>query len=1162
MNPPVSAFLGRQPRRMRRIARYLSVCLLVTGMFAGLLLSASPAEAVAGFGDVDDGLYYSEPVQWMVDNNIVTDTTGPCFSPHTPATRGETALYMWRMQNQPQAPPHPFNDVTDDDQHPAVSWMYDTEITTGTSPTTFGPDQQPTRAQLAALLHRLAGEPAASGHPFVDVVAGWQQQPVAWMVANKITTGTSPTTFAPNEPVSRGQLATFLYRYRDSPDVTIDPHSPPCEAFTAIDTASQHSCGIRTNGTIACWGNNEGGQAEPPNGSFKAVSAGGDHSCAIRTDNTLTCWGANWYRAMDTLNARYTAVTSGASHSCGLRNDATISCWGHNGQGQTNAPDGRFTAVNAGYDHSCGVRTDTTITCWGDNQRNQLDTPDGQFSAISAGNYHSCALRTDATITCWGQNSHGQTNAPAGQFSAISAGTWRSCGLRIDATITCWGNLWGGHPVAPDGQFRAVSAGFEHSCALRTDSTVTCWGRNWSAQTAVPDGRFNAISVGDDHACALETDNTVTCWGDDTNRKTHGPFSELSAISVGINHSCALQTDNTVTCWGYNDQGQTNTPTGQFSTIAAGIFHTCGTRIDNTVTCWGYNDQGQTNTPTGQFSTISAGGDHSCGVRIDNTITCWGYNGHGQTNTPDGQFSTITSGSHHSCASRTDNTITCWGNNASGQTNAPSGQFTAISAGRDHSCGIRANGSVICWGRYPDAQAGSFISVSAGTWQSCGIQADATISCWGVPIIPAPGDVQSLIEPGQADPTMCRPFGLPGITAGFPLPAETVRSMGTARVAVLFVDFPNAVAAYSTQIEAEFGMPYAETYLEASSYQKLDIEFVPLHGWLRAENDHEHYHARSSVGDFGIGPSITAEAVRLADPDFDFNRIDTVMVVLPSSHFSGGTASGPIETSEGFVSNSTQINIFPLEEPREPYRWGDVAAHELIHNLGLLDMYAYADLGTVDDPVDAPAGKTWVTSTFGRMGLRADFPADPEDPRLVQTWLHPDGAQTVSYATRSEAEEMLAWSRWQLGWLDAAQISCVTETGASVTLGPVADPGDNVAMAAIPLSGTEVIVIENRRKIGYDTPREKHYADGVIETSPALLTEGVLIYTVDAALPSGQLPLMIATDTGNLGDTGNLQVDRYPLLTDGESVTIGGYTITVQSGTDTTHTITITRNTD
>ena len=127
------------------------------GLLAGLLLPASPAAAVAGFGDIDDDQYYTDPVQWMVNNDINTDTTGPCFAPHTPATRGETALYMWRMQGQPEAPAHPFTDVTDDDQQPAVAWMYETEITTGTTPTTFGSDQHLTRAQLAALLHRLAG---------------------------------------------------------------------------------------------------------------------------------------------------------------------------------------------------------------------------------------------------------------------------------------------------------------------------------------------------------------------------------------------------------------------------------------------------------------------------------------------------------------------------------------------------------------------------------------------------------------------------------------------------------------------------------------------------------------------------------------------------------------------------------------------------------------------------------------------------------------------------------------------------------------------------------------------------------------------------------------------------------------------------------------------
>ena len=225
----------------------------------------------------------------------------------------------------------------------------------------------------------------------------------------------------------------------------------------------------------------------------------------------------------------------------------------------------------------------------------------------------------------------------------------------------------------------------------------------------------------------------------------------------------------------------------------------------------------------------------------------------------------------------------------------------------------------------------------------------------------------------------------------------------------------------------------------------------------------------------------------------------------------------------------------------------------MIHNLGLSDLYAYERV--VDDAADAPADKTWVTARFGPMGLEADFPADPEDPRLGQNWLHPDGRQFTSYDTVVRAEEMLAWSRWQLGWLDSEQISCVSETESVINLDPIAEPGDGIAMAAIPLSSTEVTVIENRRKVGFDLPREQHHPNGAITTYPALLTEGVLVYTVDTSRFTGQLPLVIA------GDNGNLQVDRYPILTDGESVTIRGYTITVQSSTDATYTVSITKTT-
>ena len=61
---------------------------------------------------------------------------------------------------------HSFTDVTDASQNDAISWMADTGITTGTSPTTFAPDENLKRAQAAAFLHRLADEPAAPAAQF------------------------------------------------------------------------------------------------------------------------------------------------------------------------------------------------------------------------------------------------------------------------------------------------------------------------------------------------------------------------------------------------------------------------------------------------------------------------------------------------------------------------------------------------------------------------------------------------------------------------------------------------------------------------------------------------------------------------------------------------------------------------------------------------------------------------------------------------------------------------------------------------------------------------------------------------------------------------------------------------------------------------------------
>ena len=202
-------------------------CGLVAALVAVLLVPVSPVGAVAGFGDVDGGAYFADAVQWSVDNGI-TGVDGSCFSPDQPVTRGETAVWMWRMQDRPEAPAHSFVDVTAVEQQQSVAWMVSEGVTTGTSDTTFSPDRVLTRVEVAAFLWRLARRPDAVAHSFVDVLSGWQQGPVSWMASTGITTGTSDSTFSPDGTLTRAQLITFLYRYSKSPPVTIDPDAPTC----------------------------------------------------------------------------------------------------------------------------------------------------------------------------------------------------------------------------------------------------------------------------------------------------------------------------------------------------------------------------------------------------------------------------------------------------------------------------------------------------------------------------------------------------------------------------------------------------------------------------------------------------------------------------------------------------------------------------------------------------------------------------------------------------------------------------------------------------------------------------------------------------------------------------------------------------------------------
>lgn len=171
------------------------------------------------FVDVFANDYYYDAVLWAVENGITNGTSATTFSPSNPCTRAQMATFLWRAAGSPEpvGSTNPFVDVSADAYYAkAVQWAYEQGITGGTSATTFSPDETCTRGQMATFLWRDAGSPAVSGEgaPFVDVSNdAYHATAVDWAYEESITGGTSATSYSPNDPCTRGQMVTFLYRY-------------------------------------------------------------------------------------------------------------------------------------------------------------------------------------------------------------------------------------------------------------------------------------------------------------------------------------------------------------------------------------------------------------------------------------------------------------------------------------------------------------------------------------------------------------------------------------------------------------------------------------------------------------------------------------------------------------------------------------------------------------------------------------------------------------------------------------------------------------------------------------------------------------------------------------------------------------------------------------
>lgn len=285
---------------------------------------------------------------------------------------------------------------------------------------------------------------------------------------------------------------------------------------TDIAAGSDHTCAVLSNGRAQCWGSDSSGQigndttlsnVQAPSlvatyTDFSKIAAGGRVTCGLRTGGTIVCWGDDTEGA----NGNDAAFTN---------NPTPVTVAGLTGM--SNVSVGRATA--------CARKSDGTVRCWGSDSDQQLGngglatnsgipvTPSGGVSTVVStanGGNSSCAILTGGTVRCWGANTDGQLgdgNSPTARttgatitnlanFSKIILGARHGCGVNASNGVSCFGYNFFGQlgdssttsrdiPAVVTGISSGVSilgVGENHSCAVLATGAGYCWGANSSGQ--------------------------------------------------------------------------------------------------------------------------------------------------------------------------------------------------------------------------------------------------------------------------------------------------------------------------------------------------------------------------------------------------------------------------------------------------------------------------------------------------------------------------------------------------------------------------------------------------------------------------------------------------------------------------------------------------------
>ena len=202
--------------------------------------------------------------------------------------------------------------------------------------------------------------------------------------------------------------------------------------FLSVSAGGGHSCGIKTDNTVVCWGNNRNGQSTPPTGQFSSVSAGRDYTCGVRMSGELECWG--WIQGGVTPpQGKFLSVSVGDIHSCAVRIDGVTACWGR---------DLGYRTLGLQTNVICGVLPNRATVCPGDENYDllaALHASDWVHYYDHDGSAYPCGKGPDGVMVCWDPYEETFVGPTPREVAAFSAGDDSACWLLPDGTVGCWG---------------------------------------------------------------------------------------------------------------------------------------------------------------------------------------------------------------------------------------------------------------------------------------------------------------------------------------------------------------------------------------------------------------------------------------------------------------------------------------------------------------------------------------------------------------------------------------------------------------------------------------------------------------------------------------------------------------------------------------------------